>query len=256
MAEGALREVVRGLDFRRLLRVRLSGQFADGLFQAALFSAVFFNPERATSAGQAAAAFATLLLPYSVVGPFAGVLLDRWRRQRVLQHGNVLRAAVVVVFAVLLAAARADQPAGRRPGAGRRVGQPLRAVRAVGRAAAGGRRPAPGDRQLLHHHPRRGRRGSRRRLRRRAAPRLRRGRPGRQPDRARGRRRSTSWPRCWPPGSAPSGSARPPRRCTSGSATRWPPWRVASRRARSTCASAGPPPAGSRPSPPTASSTA
>ena len=99
----ALREVVAGPDFRRLLAVRMSGQFADGLFQAALFSAVFFNPERATSAAQAAAAFATILLPYSVVGPFAGVLLDRWRRQRVLLVGNLVRAAVIVAFAGLLA---------------------------------------------------------------------------------------------------------------------------------------------------------
>ncbi|CAA9325515.1 MAG: Uncharacterized MFS-type transporter [uncultured Frankineae bacterium] len=99
----ALREVVGGPDFRRLMGVRTAGQFADGLFQAALFSAVFFNPERATSAGQAAAGFATLLLPYSVVGPFAGVALDRWRRQRVLLLGNLARAGTVVVFATLLA---------------------------------------------------------------------------------------------------------------------------------------------------------
>jgi MFS family permease len=98
-----LREVLSAPDFRRLLSVRMLGQFADGLFQAALLSTVFFNPERATSAGQAAAAFATLLLPYSVVGPFAGVFLDRWRRQRVLLVGNLVRAATIVVFAVLLA---------------------------------------------------------------------------------------------------------------------------------------------------------
>lgn len=99
----ALRAVVAGTDFRRLLAVRMLGQFADGVFQAALFSAVFFNPERATSAGEAAAGFTTLLLPYSIVGPFAGVLLDRWRRQRVLLSGNLVRSAVIVVFAVLLA---------------------------------------------------------------------------------------------------------------------------------------------------------
>ena len=99
----ALREVVSVPDFRRLLRVRLVGQFGDGLFQAALFSAVFFNPERATSAGQAAGAFAVLLLPYSLVGPFAGVFLDRWRRQRVLLQSNLGRAGLVTVFAVLLA---------------------------------------------------------------------------------------------------------------------------------------------------------
>ena len=100
----ALREVVSVPDFRALLRVRLVGQFSDGLFQAALFSAVFFNPERATSAAQAASSFAVLLLPYSVVGPFAGVFLDRWRRQRVLVHTNTLRAVLVLGFTGLLAA--------------------------------------------------------------------------------------------------------------------------------------------------------
>ena len=100
---GTLKEVLSRSGFRRLMSVRLVGQFADGLFQASLFSAVFFNPERATSAAQAAAAFATLLLPYSVVGPFAGVFLDRWRRQRVLVNANLARAGAIVVFAGLLA---------------------------------------------------------------------------------------------------------------------------------------------------------
>lgn len=99
----ALRDVVSVPDFRRLLRVRLLGQFADGLFQAALFAAVFFNPEHATSAAQAAGSFAVLLLPYSVVGPFAGVFLDRWRRQRVLVVSNLTRGGLVVAFAGLLA---------------------------------------------------------------------------------------------------------------------------------------------------------
>jgi hypothetical protein len=73
-----VRDMLAVPDFRRLLRVRLTGQLGDGMFQGALFGAAFFNPEKATSAGEAAVAFATLLLPYSLVGPFAGVLLDRW----------------------------------------------------------------------------------------------------------------------------------------------------------------------------------
>src|SRR3954452_3647055 len=89
-------------DFRRLLRVRLGGQMGDGLFQGALFGAAFFNPEKATSAAAAASAFATVLLPYSVVGPFAGVLIDRWSRQRVLLVSNGLRAAMCVLFALSL----------------------------------------------------------------------------------------------------------------------------------------------------------
>ena len=76
----AVRELLAEPDFRRLLGLRLSGQFADGLFQAALVSAVFFDPNRATTATEAAVGFATLLLPFSVVGPFAGVF------RRLLRH--------------------------------------------------------------------------------------------------------------------------------------------------------------------------
>jgi len=105
-APGADRADLKALlavrDFRRLLRVRMVGQLGDGLFQAALFSAVFFNPERATSAGQAASAFAVILLPYSLVGPFAGVLLDRWSRQQVLVAANLARALLVLGFAALV----------------------------------------------------------------------------------------------------------------------------------------------------------
>jgi MFS family permease len=90
------------LDFRRLVGVRLSGQVGDGLFQGALFGAAFFNPQKATSAAAAASAFATVLLPYSLVGPFAGVLIDRWSRQRVLLVSNLLRALLSCGFAVSL----------------------------------------------------------------------------------------------------------------------------------------------------------
>lgn len=88
--------------FGRLFGTRLVSQAADGLFQAALAGAVFFNPQHATGARQAAAGFTVLLLPYSLVGPFAGVLLDRWRRQRVLVVANVIRAVLVGVTAALL----------------------------------------------------------------------------------------------------------------------------------------------------------
>lgn len=101
---GDLRAVVRHRDFRRLYATRLTSQAADGVFQAALASLFFFSPERQASAGSVAAAFATLLLPYSLVGPFAGVLLDRWRRRQVLLVANLVRAAMVVGVAALSAA--------------------------------------------------------------------------------------------------------------------------------------------------------
>ncbi len=101
---GDLRAVVRHRDFRRLYATRLSSQAADGAFQAALASLFFFSPERQTSAGSVAAAFAVLLLPYSLVGPFAGVLLDRWRRRQVLVLANLLRSVMVLGVAALTVA--------------------------------------------------------------------------------------------------------------------------------------------------------
>jgi len=99
-----LRAVVAVRDFRRLFAVRLSGQFADGLLQSALATFVLFSPERQPTAASVAGAFAVLFLPYSLVGPFAGVFLDEWRRRQVLVYANLLRAALVVGVAALVAA--------------------------------------------------------------------------------------------------------------------------------------------------------
>ena len=98
-----LRTVLRGRDFRRLFATRLVSQASDGAFQVALASLFFFSPERAATAGAAAAAFAASLLPYTLVGPFAGVLLDRWRRRQVLLRANLVRSAMVLGVAALVA---------------------------------------------------------------------------------------------------------------------------------------------------------
>ena len=87
-----LRVLLRFRNFRRLLAVRLLSQGADGVYQVALATYVVFSPEKQTSAAAIASAMAVLLLPYSLVGPFAGVLLDRWRRRQVFLYGNLLRA--------------------------------------------------------------------------------------------------------------------------------------------------------------------
>lgn len=69
---------VRSLpDFWRLLQVRVASQFGDGLFQAGLAGALLFNPDRAADPMAIAGAFAVLFLPYSLLGPFAGALMDR-----------------------------------------------------------------------------------------------------------------------------------------------------------------------------------
>ncbi|MGH8965137.1 MAG: MFS transporter, partial [Actinomycetes bacterium] len=86
--------------FSRLLFSRFSSQWGDGLFQTGLAGAVVFNPERAVSPTEIAAGFVVLLLPYSIIGPFAGALLDRWDRRRVLVGANLLRGVLIAVSAL------------------------------------------------------------------------------------------------------------------------------------------------------------
>ncbi|BBZ25188.1 putative MFS-type transporter [Mycolicibacter hiberniae] len=93
-----------------MLALRAASQFGDGLFQAALAGALLFNPDRAASPWAIAGAFAVLFLPYSVLGPFAGALLDRWDRRLVLVVANVARLVLVLGIAALLAVGAGDLP--------------------------------------------------------------------------------------------------------------------------------------------------
>jgi hypothetical protein len=105
----ALWRSVRGLpQFWRLLELRTASQFGDGLFQAGLAGGLLFNPERPAGPWEVVAAFAVLYLPYSVLGPFAGALLDRWDRRVVLIGANSARLVLVLAIAALLASGAND----------------------------------------------------------------------------------------------------------------------------------------------------
>jgi len=92
-----LRAVVRRRDFRQLFATRLVSQAGDGAFQVGLATLVFFSAERAATATAAAAAFTLAFLPYTIVGPFAGVLLDRWRRRQVMLVANLVRTVLLLL---------------------------------------------------------------------------------------------------------------------------------------------------------------
>lgn len=74
----------------------------DGIFQSALASFILFSPERQANALGAALAFAVVLLPYSVIGPFVGTILDRVSRQRAIAFSNLSRAITLSIIALLL----------------------------------------------------------------------------------------------------------------------------------------------------------
>lgn len=90
-------------EFRRLLELRAVSGFGDGVFQGGLVGALLFDPESAANPWEIAGSFAALFLPYSLLGPFAGALLDRWDRRGVLIVANLARVVFMIVVALLLA---------------------------------------------------------------------------------------------------------------------------------------------------------
>jgi len=83
-------------------------QFGDGLFQAGMAGALLFNPDRAADPMAIARAFAVLFLPYSLLGPFAGALMDRWDRRLVLVGANVGRLVMIAAVGTILAIRAGD----------------------------------------------------------------------------------------------------------------------------------------------------
>jgi MFS family permease len=98
----SLRQLVRHRLFRRLLSVRVATQTADGVLQVALASFVLFSPQRQPDAASVATVLAITLLPFSILGPFVGVVLDRWSRRQILVVLDLARAVLAVALAVLV----------------------------------------------------------------------------------------------------------------------------------------------------------
>src|SRR5580692_4467688 len=105
-----LRSVLQERDFRRLFATRLISQTGDGVFTAGLGSYVFFNSTTFPNPASAAGAFAVLYLPYSLIGPFAGVFIDRWSRRQILVWSALARTAFVVLTAALVTSGNLGAP--------------------------------------------------------------------------------------------------------------------------------------------------
>ena len=71
--------------------MRWLGQISDGIFQSGLASFVLFSPERQPNAVAAAIAFSVVLLPYSVIGPYVGIFLDRISRSFIVAIANLIQ---------------------------------------------------------------------------------------------------------------------------------------------------------------------
>ena len=99
----SLQQLWRHRYFRRLLVVRIAIQSSDGVLQVALAAYVLFSPERQPDAVSIAIVLAITLLPFSILGPFTAILIDRVSRRQVLIVANLARAAVALGLAALVA---------------------------------------------------------------------------------------------------------------------------------------------------------
>lgn len=99
----SLRQLWRHRYFRRLLAVRVATQSCDGVLQIALASYVLFSPERQPDAAAIATVLAITLLPFSILGPFVSVILDRWSRRQILVVVDLTRALLTLGLGALVA---------------------------------------------------------------------------------------------------------------------------------------------------------
>jgi MFS family permease len=100
--------VLRHVNSRELLAVRIFGQAGDGLLQTALATFVLFSPQRESDPRKIALAFGILLLPYSVVAPFVGVFIDRWSRRMILIRANLVRVVTMIAIAIVITGSSAN----------------------------------------------------------------------------------------------------------------------------------------------------
>ncbi|MGH2750549.1 MAG: MFS transporter [Actinomycetota bacterium] len=93
-------------DFTVLLGAQFTAQMADGLAQAAFADRIVLDPQGTPT--RTLALFALTLLPYSLLGPFTGVFIDRWRRRSILVWTNVARAGLLISLPLWMGALPGD----------------------------------------------------------------------------------------------------------------------------------------------------
>jgi MFS family permease len=105
-----LKNVLAERDFRKLFATRLISQGGDGVFNAGFAAYAFFSAQTFPNPVAAVYAFTVLYLPYSLIGPFAGVFIDRWSRRQIIVWAALIRAAMVAVVGFVVLAGQTGIP--------------------------------------------------------------------------------------------------------------------------------------------------
>ncbi|MGH2808708.1 MAG: MFS transporter [Actinomycetota bacterium] len=94
-------------DFGLLMAVQFAAQAGDGIVQTALAKFIAFGGQKgfdvegARSPEELLRIALYIFVPYSIISPFLGVVIDRWDRRRLLFLANGLRGAVMLVVGLV-----------------------------------------------------------------------------------------------------------------------------------------------------------
>ena len=94
-------------DFRNLMGAQFLAQAGDGLVQGALATVIAFGGQKgfdlegARNPDDILRIALYIFVPYTVLSPFLGVVIDRWDRRRLLFTANALRAVIIAGVAAL-----------------------------------------------------------------------------------------------------------------------------------------------------------
>jgi hypothetical protein len=103
-------------DFGFLMGTQFAAQAGDGIVQASLAKLIVFGGQKgfdledAKSPDELLRIALYIFVPYTIVSPFLGVVIDRWDRHRLLFVANGLRAVVIGLVALYGSADVGDVP--------------------------------------------------------------------------------------------------------------------------------------------------
>ncbi|HPZ50198.1 MAG TPA: MFS transporter, partial [Propionibacteriaceae bacterium] len=98
----SLRQLWRHQKFRHLVAVRAVAQTSDGMVQVGLASYVLFSPYQQPDGWSIATVLAITLLPFSILGPFVSIVLDRWSRRQIMVVTDSVRVLLALTIAGLV----------------------------------------------------------------------------------------------------------------------------------------------------------
>ncbi len=107
MLKRGLKLFTSSRDFSLLMGVQFLAQAGDGLVQTALAKFIVFGGqegfdiEGAKSPDELLRIVLYIFVPYMIISPFLGVIIDRWDRRRLMFLANALRGVVILLIGVV-----------------------------------------------------------------------------------------------------------------------------------------------------------